>query len=212
MRTQWFRFLGLVSVIVAATLACSLSETGRQIEGVRQTAEQAIGQGQQAIATIQALATQYGPLLSTAQAFATQNPGLVSTGQALATQHAPLIETAKALATEQGPGALQTAQAIATQVAVGQPPEDIPILARETAENFFASRDVVSYITALPYETVRDFYKQAMPAAGWTEMPAESAEAEGAVVLKYGKPERVAVISLTFQNGKTHVLISIQVR
>lgn len=213
MHSRSLRFLWLLAALVALTLACSLSDAGREIQDARQTAEQAIGQGQQAIGTLQALATQYGPLLSTAQAYATQQgPSLIATGQALATQNAPLIETARVLATEQGPEAMQTAQAIATQVGFGQAPEDIPVLERETAESLFISQAVISYATAQPYEAVRDFYKQAMPAAGWTELPAESAESQGAMVLKYAKADRMALISLTVQDGKTYVLISIQGR
>jgi hypothetical protein len=208
-----FHLAGLASLAVTLSLACTLSSLGSQVSGIQATAQAIATTGGEIVATVKAIATQQAPLIATAQAMVTQQgPSALATAKAFATQQAPLLETAKAYATEHGPELLQTAQAAATQFAVGQPPEDIPILARETAENFFGSKDVVSYATALPSNAVVDFYKTAMLSSGWQEVRSEWTEAAGTAILKYEKPNRYALVTITASGNKTLVLIGIQIK
>lgn len=152
--------------------------------------------------TAQAFATEQGPgLIATVQAFATQEGDpLISTAQALATEQGSiLLETAQAVVTDQGPGAIETAQALLTQVAgsLGQTPPDIPIIEGNRSA-FFASSELITYFIDKPYAEVEEFYRQQMPANGWTLEREEPQSVVETIMLVYLKAERRAAVNLYY--------------
>jgi len=152
------------------------------------------------VGTIQALATEADEsgLLATAQAFATaQGPGLV--------------QTALAVATQQGPEILSTAQTYITQLAPGNAPADIPVIEGDKQMSF-QSNALVSYVIGKPIADVVEFYKEQMPANGWTKREQEWLESPAAANLVYEKPDRRAsvVLSVSPGGGETIVLITIE--
>jgi len=196
LRRPLFHFMG---ILILLTLACGLSEAGGDVMEMGATAQAVFNAGGALLNTAQALATQQGPWIATAQVMVTQKgPSVIATAQSFATQQAPLIATAYALATAQGPLFLQTAQAIATQAAVGEAPLDIPVVAMETTQNYFASRDVVSYATSLSYTSVLEFYQQTLPANGWEAERDDWRQDQNVSILKYVKPDRVAWITISY--------------
>jgi cytochrome c551/c552 len=233
MRSQIFRVVLVITLLLGGSMACSLfSGISEQVSDVRATVDSAataVQKGQDVIATVQsaatevmgsgfaqtveAVATQQGPgLIATAQAFATeQGPGFIETAQAFATQEGPgFIETAQAFATQEGPGLLETAQAMATAVAGSNqaPPEDIPIVSG-TTENLYTTDEIVTYITPLDFQSVLAFYQQEMPANGWEADSTNTALTANTAVLQYDKVDRHATITLSESDGKTVVLIII---
>jgi hypothetical protein len=121
------------------------------------------------------------------------------------------METALAVATRQGPEILATAQSYVTQIAPGSAPPDIPILDGDK-ELFFQSNALVSYLIDLPLEQVADYYKEQMPANGWTKVDNMSFESPVARSLVYEKSDRRAsvVLSLSPGEGKSVILITIE--
>jgi hypothetical protein len=220
MLTKSYRYLWLIAAIVLIAVGCSLfSGVGNRIDSTRATAEAIatdIEQGRDLLGTARAMATQVGGagMIGTIQALATEadESGLLATAQAFATAEGPgLMETALAVATKQGPEILSTAQSYITQIAPGAAPPDIPILDGDK-ELFFQSNALVSYLIALPLEQVAEFYKQQMPANGWTKVDAESFESPSAKNLVYEKPGRRAsvVLSISPGEGKSVVLVTIE--
>jgi hypothetical protein len=192
MHKKIYRPLWLIVLAIAITLSCQTTERVREVQ---ETAQNAIEQGKGVIETIRAVATQSGPMLATLRAFATQQ--------------APLLETAKAFATEQGPEMLETVQAAATEFAFGELPADIPVVDRATTTAFVSSNLLVSYTTSLSFASVLDFYKQNMPANGWSAMSGERYETDTSALTKYEKADRVASVSINLVDGQTVVLITI---
>ena len=235
MHTKIYRFAWMISMIVAASMACSLfSGIGNQITGVKETAQSVatgVQEGQHLITTAKALATEVGGsgLLETAQSAATevgesgvvktakavvteQGPGLLETAKAVATDQGPgLLETMKAVVTDQGPGLIETGQAIATQLASGEAPADIPLV-EGTREDFTATGSLVSYTTALQFTDVVNFYKTHMPENGWTLDEQSSLETSNSAILNYTKSNRTALVIINVDpaNNKTIVAITIQ--
>lgn len=228
-------WLAMMMMLMAASLACNaVANVGEARETV-QAAATSVREGRDLLATLrvvgtqvgetgllgtaQALATQAGEagLLETAQAFATeQGPAALATVQAFATEQGPsAIATAEAFATQQGPSLAATASSYATQVAgsIGQLPPDIPIVDGEK-DAFIQSLELVSYITALPYEQVVTFYKEQMLPNGWTKVDSGWVETGQASVLRYEKPDRQATVTITRNplDGRTVVLVTIQAR
>lgn len=218
-RTFQAAWLALI-LLLAASLACN---TVNRIGDTRETVQavaSSVSQGRDMLATIGALGTQVGStgLLETAQALATQagESGLLETAVAFATQQGPFaIATAQAFATQQGPAAMATAEAYATQVAgsLGNLPPDIPIVDGDK-DAFVKSLELVSYITALDYAQVVDFYKQQMPANGWTQASSGWVETAQLTVLRYEKIDRVSTVTITHNPVDTRsvVLVTIQKR
>jgi hypothetical protein len=222
MQGKPYRYLWLIAVLVLIAVACSLfSAVGNRIDTARATAEAIatdVEQGRDLLETARAMATQVGGagMLGTIQALATEadESGLLSTAQAFATAEGPgLMETALAVATRQGPEILSTAQSYITQIAPGEAPADIPIMDGDK-ELFFQSKNLVSYMIALPLEQVDDFYQQQMPANGWTKVDAESFESPAAKSLVYEKPGQRASVVLSISPGgdKSVILITIETR
>jgi hypothetical protein len=196
--TKFYRWIWFSLILTGVGLACSLSEVGAQVQGARETAQNAIREGQSLIGTAQALATQAGPLMETAKAFATQA--------------GPLMQTAVAFATEQGPELLQTAQAAATQFNLGEAPSDIPLLNPNDMQDLLTSSSIVSYSTGQAYSAVVDFYQQAMPANGWSAVEGGRIETDLAATLPYEKADRTATVAISQKDGRTFVWITLQTK
>ena len=236
MQSKTFRYLWVISILVAATLSCSLfSNVGKRVGGLKETAQsistsvekgrefaitgQAVitqAEGNPLIQTAKAIITERGPSVkATAQNFATeQGPSLQKTIQAFATQQGPGLEqTIQAFATNQGPGLAQTAEAIATQAASssGEVPSDIPVVSGEKT-NFFKSESLITYFTPLDLKSVKEFYSKEMPANGWSLADTGSVTATDTAVLYFEKPDRKASLTLSMNplDNQTIVLITIQ--
>ena len=194
----------IILMLIATSLACSISGIGKQVRSVEQTA--------QALRTdIGGIVTAGGSLINTAQALETQHPGVLETVNALATHGAPMISTIQAVATD-NPGLVQTAQAFVEQeIPTGEPPTDIPIFNRDQIDNYFGSSQYIFYISPTDYEQVLDFYKTQMPNNGWQYLESDSHEFANAAQLNYYQDNRTATINLSFNplNNTTVVVISI---
>ena len=194
----------ILLILIATSLACSISGIGKQVSSVEQTA--------QALRTdVGGIITAGGSLINTAQALETQHPGVLETIKALATHGAPMISTIQAVATD-NPGLVQTAQAFVEQeIPTGEPPTDIPIFNRDQIGNYFGSSQYIFYISPTDYEQVLDFYKTQMPNNGWQYLESDSHEFANAAQLNYYKDNRTATINLSFNplNNTTVVVISI---
>lgn len=145
----------VASLLVAISLACSLSgieQKARQVESAAQTAQALATAGKEALSTVEA-------------------SGLAQTAVALATQaeEKGLWETAQAAITalpQQSADLKATAEAVITQGAYGQAPPNIPVFPGEVSA-FFGSNSLVSYTAAANVQTVIDFYRQQLPVYGW---------------------------------------------
>ena len=213
------RSIGLISVIVIFVLACGIfSGVQERVETAKSTVESVrteVQKGRDLVGTARAITTQVGGsgMIKTVQALATEadESGLLATAQAFATEQGPgLIETVLAVATQEGPSILGTAQAYITQSSPGKAPEDIPILDGQK-EMFFQSPELVSYVIAVPYAQAVDFYKNQMPANGWSKVDQDWVESEVISNLQFEKDARKASVVLTSPSGenKTTVLITI---
>lgn len=239
MQLKLTRQIWILTLLLAISMACSLTngigERFNQTRGTAQSVATKVQEGRHLLGTAQALATGVGEsglietaqalatdfgesgLLETVQAFATkQGPKAIGTAQTFATEEGPrLIETIKAIATQEAPHIKETTQAIATKAAAafGEAPADIPLVGGDK-ENFFGSKEMVSYMTPLPLEETSEFYKREMPAIGWIEMQEGWFESSTLVVLNYAKPDRIASVTLTTNplGDKSVVVITIQPR
>jgi hypothetical protein len=221
MQKKVFRILWFPTTFLVLALACnSLTGLGEDYEAVRGTAESIATQAQAMITQAQGIATEISEsdALATARAFATQEgPPLIATGEALATQAAEegFLETVEAYLTQEPGDLLATVQSLATEsLPAGQPPDDIPVLARETRSQFFANAYIVSYAATVDLPTAVDFYKTSMPFNGWEPLAEGSMETENAAILRYAKFERIATITLTASplTRQTVILITITPR
>lgn len=219
MRTNTFQLAWGLGFLVLASLACNLvSGIGDRVSDVQGTAQFVatdIQAGREVFATGRAIATQVlgSELVQTAQALATrEGPGLLATAQAFATEEGPeLQETIQAFATQEGPGLEGTARALATQLAVnGQAPDDIPTIPGEK-ENFFASEQLISYLTPLGFQEAVDFYEQQMPVYGWMKVDATSFTIGDTAVLNYEKSDRAAAITITANPGTSQAFVIISI-
>jgi hypothetical protein len=233
------RYAWLVAILIGTTLACNmLSGLGRDMRQVQQTGQAAltevqgfVTQNAPMLETARAFVTSEGSsLLQTAQAVATQNPGLLETAKAFATEglpelqdtlesaateHPELAETLRAAATDQ-PGLLETLGAMATRYAegganTGEVPEDIPLVDRSTLKDLYVADVLITYSTSLDYATVLDFYKEQMPAKGWTASETGTFETGSTAMLSYEKPDRTANLILTGDVTNNQVSVVIQI-
>jgi len=194
----------VILILIASTLACSISGMSKGARSVEQTA-QAIKTG------VGGIVTAGGSLLSTAKAIETQNPGVLETVKAITTQGAPMISTIQAVATN-NPGLVQTAQAVIGQeIPTGEPPVDIPIYNIDQAQNYFGSSQYIFYITPTDYTQILDFYKIQMVNNGWQYLEGDSHEYANAAQLNYFKDNRIATINLSINplNNTTVIVISL---
>jgi hypothetical protein len=194
MNQKLIRVAWLLSLALTLSLAC-LSGVGDQVEGVKQTAENAVQQGRDFVATARAFATQSASLLATARTFATQN--------------APMIETAKAFATSQGPELLQTAQAVSTEFAFGTTPADIPLPAADKTKELVSSNTFISFTALMPADEIIAFYTTQMPLNGW-QTDNQQIESENSTILQYQKPGRLVYIAFNKQGNETQVIITVE--
>jgi hypothetical protein len=232
MRSNFYRYAWLFVILLSSTLACQLvSRIGQTKEKVEAAATEAkaglnmlgtaralvtkVGSSEM-LKTAQALATEVGEsgLLQTAIAVATEEgPSAIATAKAFATQEGPALEaTAKAFATQEGPSLQKTAQAAMTQAAgaMGEPPDDIPIVAGNV-EDLLTGEFVVSYSVPMDIQDVASFYKREMPANGWKPVEQGTLVSESMVALNYEKTDRAAAVTITINpvNKKAIVFILI---
>lgn len=185
------------SLLIIISLACSfISGLSQDIKDIENTAE--------------AVATQ-------AQGIATEikDSGFFETAQAFATDEGEeFIATIEAMTTEViGSDFLETIEAeVFEDFTNGEAPLDIPVIEDANIEDFFGSKDMVSYFTAMNFQTVLGFYKKEMPTNGWIEISGLSVETVDTAVLYYEKPDRKAslTISVDAAQQKTVVMILIQ--
>jgi hypothetical protein len=172
-----YRFLLGISLFVIVNLACMLSNL---VDNVRQ--------GQEAIETIQGIATEF------------DESGVIATGEAIATQfdESGLQDTAQAIVTEISESGIQeTAQSFATEIVV-QPedvPADIPIMDGEK-DAFVGSDQVISYFISASFEDVKTFYETEMPANGWTKVESGTIVTDTTATLVYEKGGQEVMIVL----------------
>ena len=184
----FFRYMLLISLIVAATLGCKL------IENVRSTVQLA--------STGVAVATDIGALITEIVP-----PGVEETVQAG-------MPTMLAAITEIAP----TFEAITTQVYTSpeDAPADIPIIPGETSA-FVGSAQAISYVTTSDFNQVVDFYKTEMLNKGWTSVDSgtgPSVEVPGMsnAELHFQKDSRKATVIITEIPfvGQTTVVINLE--
>ena len=174
-RQKTYRFLLMISLLVIVSLACALTST---IDRIRE--------GQQAVETIQGIATEF------------DESGIISTGEALATEidESGLQETALAVATDIGESGIpETAQAFATDIVIdpGDVPADIPIFEGEK-EAFVGSDQVISYFVKAEFQDVLNYYQSEMPARGWTAVDTGTVVTDSTANLIFKKDGREVTI------------------
>ena len=183
----FFRYMLLISLILAATMGCKLIEN---IRGTVQLASTGV-----AIATdIGGIVTQLPPGVGeTAMA-------VMPTVQSAITEFAPTLE---AISTE-------------VYTSPEQAPEDIPIMPGESSA-FVGSPQAISYVTTAEFDKVVDFYKSEMPNKGWSSTdsgsePSVAAPGLSNVELHFEKDTRKATVVITEIPfvGQTTVVISIE--
>jgi hypothetical protein len=89
-------------------------------------------------------------------------------------------------------------------------PDDVPVFDGNN-ENFFASADVVTYLTDAPYADVVAFYRSEMESNGWTIDDTLSTEFGEIAALTYHKDDRTATVSILTDtsSGKTLVAVNL---
>jgi hypothetical protein len=225
--------LSLIFGTIACSLFSSIGERAQQVQGTAAAVATGAQDGEYLLATAQAAVTQVqgSDLAQTAQAAVTElgesglaatiqavitseGPEIQQTLQAFATESGPdMLETAQAYITEQGPGLVETAQSYATQLASssGEPPDDIPIIDRDTVQDLQVLESLVSYNTSLDFDSVVEFYKTEMPDNGWVKVDEGSFESDAATMLNFTKDARnVSVVMNALSSDQIYVLISIQ--
>jgi hypothetical protein len=192
----YFRFLLMISLLVAGSLGCQLVNSVR--EGVK-----LVGTGQAVATDFKALTTQIVP------------PGIGETAQALVTQvdESGVLKTAQAAITENAPGLGETAQAAVTQVYTSpeQAPPDIPIMDGEKSA-FVGTSQAVSYFINAEFKDAVDFYKKEMPAKGWQADTTKDTTSDNLVELHFTKDNRTATVVITQIPfvGQTTIAITIE--
>ena len=213
------KLIWVLTTLIGLSLACqSLSAISEDYRQARGTVGSVATQAQQIITQAQGIATQFeeSEAMATARALATEHgPAVISTGKALATQAADegYLLTAEALVTQGSNELLPTIQAFATQsLFPAPPPEDIPIFPGGDVTNLFTNQSVVSYYVDADLLEVIDFYETTMPALEWLDVSDDDAVMEGAAILKFFKPERVATVTLTTNPVVEQTIVLITIR
>jgi hypothetical protein len=191
-------------VLMAASLACSISGIQRKTTTSKQTAS--------ALKTdVGGVVTAGGSIINTAEAIGTQHPGIVETVKAVTTQAAPLLSTIQAVTTY-NPGLVQTAQAIIQkEIPTGEAPSDIPVMNRDQLHDFLGSSQYIYYTSINQYADVLQFYQTEMLNNGWQLNQNKSHNYSNAAQLVYEKDNRTATINLSLNplNNTTVVIINI---
>jgi len=191
-------------LLIATTLACSLSTIRQQVSSAQQTANSLKTKVSGAI-------TAGGAIVDTAQGYGTEYARIRQTVEVWATKGASLLSTIQGVATL-SPGLVQTAQSfIESEIPTGEPPSDIPLLDPGQMESFYGSSQYIFYITSMDYIQVLGIYQTSMPHEGWQYLSDNSHEYAQAAQLSYYKDTRTAVvdISLNSLNNTTVVIINI---
>ncbi len=84
-------------------------------------------------------------------------------------------------------------------------PEDIPILA--DASEMMTTEGMIIYKSATPFKEAVNFYKEKMPANGWSAAPG-SVEMEGMAMLNFSKGERFVSVSISPEGEGVMVMIT----
>jgi hypothetical protein len=196
MPSKLFRFAWLAVLVLGAGMACNLftnlqgANNARQTAGALVTQVEGLGEGlEDEFGTVQAIATEEGSQgLATLQAVGTE---IAESG---------FLETAQAELPADGEELLATLNAVATQginLDFGPNlPADIPLVDETTITNRASSEGYISYQTSLDYPTTVAFYKQEMPANGWTALPESFVETEDTTILYFEKENRNATVSM----------------
>jgi hypothetical protein len=203
-----FKMIWVISILILASLACSMLTNVNQFQ-----------QDVQSVSTqIQGVATQAPGLIATARAIATENPGLIQTGQALITTQGPgLMKTLQAFATA-NPSLAQTAIAMVTQASKGgnpdSAPSDIPLLPQDRLEQYNGTPGMVVFFTNMKYSKVVSFYKTEMVKNSWVPVEKGTVEASSSTVLNFSKDKRTSSVLITYNPGDsmTGVVITIQTK
>lgn len=192
----FFRWFLLISLLVAATLGCTL--VNRIRDGIA-----LVGTGQAFATDIGAFATEFIP------------PGINETAMAFVTEvdQSGVLETAQAAITVNAPGLGETVQAVSTEVYTSpeEAPADIPLYEGEKSA-FIGTSQSVSYFVDAEFQDVVNFYKNEMPANGWQQKGSENATGDTMVEIEFEKEGRSAVVVVTQVPfvGQTTVVISIE--
>lgn len=152
------------------------------------------------------------------------NPA-VQTGQAVATQAGELGDlagTAQAVATDIGPGALETVQAAATDIAdsgiaetaqavvtsveVGERPSDIPFPDTVDTNGAVFTQYGGTYNIKQPYADVVKYYKDEMPNNGWT-LESDLSLSDTGAILTYSRTGREAIFTISSLDDSTTTVI-----
>jgi hypothetical protein len=196
MPSKLFRFAWLAVLVLGAGMACNLLTNLQSANQTRQTANALVTQVQ---GVGEGLEDEFG----TVQAFATaEGAGAVATLQAVGTDisESGFLETAQAEIPEGGDELLATLNAVATQglgLDFGSDlPADIPLVDETTITNRAHSEGYISYQTSLDYPTTIAFYKEQMPANGWTALTESFVETEDTTILYFEKENRNATVSM----------------
>lgn len=104
------------------------------------------------------------------------------------------------------PGVDVTVPPVPTITVGGQAPADIPMV--DQKDNLVTTEQSVSYDTTMASQDVVNFYKDQMPAQGWTEAEG-GISFGGTTVINYTKDNRTAVVTITEANGKVTVVVLI---
>lgn len=218
MNRRAYKFTWL-AVVLGFTLACNLiTGLSEDVQGVRGTAGAAATRVGALASQAQGLATsvEESGFLRTAQALATEEGGqFLSTARALATQaeERGYLETAQAFATEEGSNLLATARVLATDgVQAGAAPADIPVVPEQGLVNFFGSQSLVTYLTAMSYRDVIDFYKQEMLVHDWVPASSGNVETDSIARLTFSKPAKTADLTITINPLDQKTLVTILIR
>jgi hypothetical protein len=92
----------------------------------------------------------------------------------------------------------------------GDGPDDVPVFEGNN-ENFFASDDVVTYLTDASYADVVAFYKTEMEANGWSYNASLSTEFGEIAALTYTKDNRSATVSILTDTSSGQTLVAVNI-
>jgi len=183
----------LVCIWLITSMAC---RTINKVNSVKNTAEALATQAKSISDEIEKSGA-----LKTAAAFTSKElPNLVKTAEAYVTQNPDLAQTASAYAT-----------AVVANPSENKPPTDIPILPQDEMEEYYGTREMVTYQTEITYDKVVQYYKSEMIKNGWESVQDGTIITEDVAVMNYQKDIRILqiIININPVDGKTVVLITI---
>ncbi len=84
---------------------------------------------------------------------------------------------------------------------------DIPVL-DDAEELLTMGSDFVSYYTATPVADVAAYYRQELPALGWTENADQSYSDDSTALLNFEKDGRTLMVTVTVEEDRTNVIVT----